>query len=385
MSAPPPSQPLYPLIDIDLSVDGGGYATHGQSDMRHRTGPTVTQNPAFTFQPLPQLHANPTQHQPNINDAFAGNGAGSASRLPRRVQRVWQAMRNYLAPPPRPYEVLEAPMGVRTGFCDRVRRALCALIALTLAGVLILSAMTVFVSVGSGRPANEYMNELGAKLLQRRDQVTVVPQVVLPGSKEVVLNVLNPDKPVQTLGEVAAILHKIRHSVTHRVGSFDATSIARRYVPYRYVSANDLDATALPVNATVDALAAVMRDNPPADGIVCEGLLHFGVERNAVYVHQWDDNDTDSFLYNPVVSERSETTVPPSVAILLQNQCRIAEIISNQVSAEENSTSEPPRAESATLEYTKDTGKKRRRRIYQPLLECIDHVLKLSGLSASKA
>ena len=71
-----------------------------------------------------------------------------------------------------------------------------------------------------------------------------------------------------------------------------------------------------------------------------------------------------------------------------QQHCRIVDIIKSE-EANDDAAHETEDVNwfvpaSATLEYKTNSALKKRRRIHQPLLACIEHVLKLSGLQTKE-
>jgi hypothetical protein len=301
-----------------------------------------------------------------------------ATRLKRYVRRL-------LAPSENDAYVSHAAAAAAATRWTRIRNAACAALL-----VLLVFAVLFFVWDVATAPGSDLKRTVSAQLLLRLDDVVVKPSVLLP-SGLIVYNVLNPVQPLQRLGDVSAIMHKIRHSAQRRVRDVDVLNIQRRFLPYRYVSSSDLDADPVAVNATLDELKAIIRSTQPPEGLLCEALIHYGIERNVVYVYRWTSEpaaaaaeasaEEDSFLYNVYVSERSAETVLQSARIKLQEQCRIASIIAREAGTESNVPAPAAAKVSAwaTIEYTNDAGNKQRRRIHQPLLACIDHVLKLSG------
>lgn len=232
------------------------------------------------------------------------------------------------------------------------------------------------------------------QLLLQRDHVRIVPSHRNAQTGLVVRNALNPVRAVNTLGEVSALMHSIKHSVARRVATIRSDDVSRGYVAYSYMSAVDMDADPVPVNVSYDLLARVMK--PPVPQIKCEGALHYGVALNILRVYDWgegeDGGDSEGgkqqqqqqFLFNvkPPVAHMGEVS-PPSEETLEQSHCRVADIIKADAvpgrvgGGEDQQQSMLVVPETATVEYMNSKGYKERRRVGQPLLACIEHVLKL--------
>jgi hypothetical protein len=338
-----------------------------------------------TFTSLPSLPYDQHQHQQQF--PLFGTESKPVAPPPQHsyATRIKRYMRRLLAPSEN--DVYASHVVAATRW-TRIRNGACAALL-----VLLVFAVLFFVWDVATAPGSDLKRTVSAQLLLRLDNVVVKPSVLLP-SGLIVYNVLNPVQPLQRLGDVSAIMHKIRHSAQRRVRDVDLLNIQRRFLPYRYVSSSDLDADPVAVNATLDELKATMRLTQPPEGLLCEALIHYGIERNVVYVYRWTSEpaaeassagaaEEDAFLYNVYVSERSTDAVLQSSRIKLQEQCRIASIIAREAGAANLDSNVPAPAQKvsawATIEYTNDAGNKQRRRIHQPLLACIDHVLKLSG------
>jgi len=273
------------------------------------------------------------------------------------------------------------------GFVSRLCHALGALfILLFTVGVMLL---IIDIAVA---PKADISKTFSARMLLRRDNVVITPSIVLP-SGVVVHEVLNPEGPLETIGQVSVLMRKIRELPGRRVSKIDLPHISKRYLTYKYVSPHDTDAKPISVNATFDKLVEVMRSNLPQLSL-CEGLIHYGIEKNAIYIQSWNtpppieiSNETvaavvDAFIYNPQILERSSKLTDRVAAIAAQEKCRISEIIladTGRISTIMPADSKKQVPESATLEYTTDSGNKKLRVIQQPLLACVEHVLKLSG------
>lgn len=342
-----------PFIRVPLDADDSS-----QPDgIRQRYPPapavSVYSHETGTFSPLPQ-----TNQPAPFGAAMNPTSFFAAAPPPPRAslfQRLRRAVRNVVAPKRHDYEEGFGPAATR---CSRTRN-ICMGMFLALA--IILSAFATWLYV-NGKPA------LG---LLRQDVETIEKYITPTGF--VVYNVRNPTRPVTTVGDVNEIALKLRSSKDR---SINLQTAARGYLTYRTAESN-LDA-----NATIDGLLALMKQHSPLkDGVLCEGLIHYGIERNAIYVNQWGDDADNStgLLYNPSISERSDTQIAATPDIQLQDSCRISRIV-EEMSDEPINRPNFTVSDAATLEYVIESGKKRRKKIRQPLIECIDHVLKLSGV-----
>lgn len=358
--------------------------SHEEAGMRRRTttAPTPYSLIDGNFNMIPQ-NPEPAPFGGNANAAntyFGQQVNDFAEPAPKArvplTQRMSRFIRNTLAPKKYDYNEAFVPAPPPTR-CNRARNIVTA-IFVSLVVVFTLFGFWLYVN---GHGANRVLSAIG------RPRAEIAPTYIMPNGF-LVHNVLNPLRPVATLGDVTAMVKKLTRLPSQRVASIDAATAARGYLSYRYTPA--FDAEELTVNTTIDALLALMKSYSPfADaGIVCEGLIHYGIELNALYVNRWDD-DTDNstgLLYNPSISERSGVQVVSSDEVIQQNHCRISEIIDREAAKVAQTVDTVPMSpqfmvsDIATLEYTVESGKKRRKKIRQPLLQCVDHVLKLSGI-----
>lgn len=339
------------VVNVDLE---GVVPQQHHYDLRNRNAPQPQPQPP----PFVEYGANKTRRRIRNEGVFA---------------RAWRWTRSHVAPTEN--DVFEKQQQTS------VTKSVCRGTVATFCSIFIVAALVVVWDVAT-TPDNDLRRARTAQLLVRRDHVRIQDKLILDDGS-VVYNVLNPQRAIDGTDEVAALMHKIHHHTPHGcVQPFSSTQIERGYAPYLFVSPHDLDADAVPVNFTLSALRDVMRA-PRNSTLVCEGVLHYGIERNAIAVYDWGDGDNDdTLLFNPRIDQYEAEMEMRSKLIEMQSHCRIAEAVMgggvDDDDEEQRGGSHVPR--SASLEYVTNSGFKKRKRIHQPLVACIEHVLKLGGV-----
>jgi len=160
--------------------------------------------------------------------------------------------------------------------------------------------------------------------------------------------------------------------------AFEMAEIERGYASYTHVSAFDLDADWRDFNFTLDALRALMRPVAGSE-LRCEGALHYHIERAALALYDFGSPGAVKLVFNPSLSDYSEELQNSTAQIEAQHRCRIERLThAHAASSAKDDAHAELVPQSATLTYAGDDGYKKRVRIEQPLLACVEHVLALS-------
>lgn len=298
-----------------------------------------------------------------------------AEAVEKKRRGWWPWLRSYISPTEEDKFYVETHK--QPSFSERLRTGTCGTLILLVAIVLVLVLWDVAMA-----PNNDFRKTRMATILLHNRNVQEIPALQLKNGV-VVENILQPVRAMTTMAEVKVLLKKVVSTPKKRVRAFSADEIAAGYASYLYIDPLDPDSDPLEHNFTFDALRSVMK--PPVESqLVCEGVLAYGIERNAIAVYNWTTEDADTnLLFNVGIEEYMTETEMECERTREQSHCRIVDIIKSE---EEEETDEKEvygfvRA-AGTIVYQTPNALKKRRLIQQPLLACIEHVLKLSGISS---
>jgi len=311
---------------------------------------------------------------------------------PLPAPNTWQRVLEYVMP--RQVRVVKDndPMAwkpyanrAHTGSMRRVAYVGCALLAL-LAGVLGVALLFDWTNAKYESRSMHTVQLLdaifdGTGMASRENRLEAVK--LAKNGTTVVYNVLEVAHGVETVADVIAVFRKLR-LINGSVHSVSSSALADGYVSYAHEQPRDSDADLVYVNATLDALEAVMlRETPTSD--VCAGFVHFGVEYNGMLLVREGSSEETSreaeFMYNVRVDEVSAEQFDEPVSV----ECRLQRALGRT----DGRTQVKRVPLTVSIEYTAradKAGKWRRKKLTEAReIACILNVLRLGGLYTKEA